>query len=183
MRNSIWKVAAIGVLFAPICLSADSFYTLVGYECENDRLTLTYDGAYNEDGKKMVANKRDTQWDPKKLVTIEETEEYARIVDTTSVKAECVLSDGVYQIELFPYPGNSNIQGLCGAWMGAKAKVIKDNKTLYENIFSEDCHHRNYFYPEIEGITISRVIFTPKQVKPQIVSSSVEDFHNGSYNK
>ncbi|MDR3162305.1 MAG: hypothetical protein LBT81_00385 [Helicobacteraceae bacterium] len=185
MRRFAWKAIAIGVLLAPICLSADwvRLHMLAGYECEGDQLTLTYDydGAYDEDGEKLIANKRDTQWDPWSLVTIEDTDGYNRIVGETSVKAECKLSDGVYRIEIFPVIGNHNELGRCGHWMGAKAQVIKGSKTLYEGLFSEHCERRDFFYPLIAGKVITRVIFTPKQDKPQIVSSSVEDFYNGNY--
>ncbi|MDR0747602.1 MAG: hypothetical protein LBE89_06905 [Helicobacteraceae bacterium] len=180
MIDFIKKAVAIGALLAPLCANADWFYVLVGYECENDRLTLTYDGAYNEEGEIMVENKLDTQFDPWSLVTIEDTEEHTRIIDTTTHKAECKLSDGAYQIELAPYPGNFNILGRCGAWMGAQAKVTKANATLYDRVFVDDCHgydNRDLWLDGDREIVITRVIFTPEEEKPRIIVTPTEDFY------
>ncbi|MDR0664454.1 MAG: hypothetical protein LBF86_02885 [Helicobacteraceae bacterium] len=180
MVSFIKKALAIGVLLAPLCANADIFYTLVGYECGSDRLTLTYDGAYNEEGGNMLANKRDTQLEPHSLLTIESTDKYARIVDTAVHKAECKLSDGVYQIEIAPYPGNSNILGLCGAWVGARAKVTKGDMTLYDRVFADDCHQRFNKDLWIEGkqeVIITRVIFTPNKDEPHIIVIPYQDFY------
>jgi len=94
----------------------------------SDRLILTYGAAANGEGQRMMEKKTSTQWDPWTL--IEGQDEY-NIGSTTTVRATCKLSSGVYSIALGPVPGNTNPQGRCGAWISPWAEVRLGKKVVY----------------------------------------------------
>jgi hypothetical protein len=109
---------------------ADAFFKLVGYQCDpaSDRLVLTYDAAANGAGQAMLQAKSSTQWDP---WTLTQARDEDHIGSTTTVRASCKLSAGTYSIELGPIPGNTNIQGRCGAWISAWAQVRLRDKVIF----------------------------------------------------
>jgi hypothetical protein len=65
-----WLLAVAMMILSTSTAYADSFYKLVGYECDEkaDAVILTYKGALNEAGKEMMKNKSPRQWDPWKLI-------------------------------------------------------------------------------------------------------------------
>jgi hypothetical protein len=148
---------------------ADSFYVLVGFVCDRkaDELRITYDGAYNEEGEAMLAGRSKTQWDPWQLVVAK----YDDHIDSLkTVHARCQLSDGAYKIELKPAPGNFNIQGRCGAWMTAGAKVTKNGRAIYSiDRFDNDCH-------DTESPIVTRVKIRPKK-EPVLVTVKWDEFY------
>ncbi len=109
---------------------ADAFFKLVGYQCDkqSDRLVLTYDAAANGTGQSMAEAKTNTQWDPLTLVQMRDDD---NIASTTTVRATCKLSAGVYSIALGPIPGNMNIQRRCGGWISAWAEVRLGRKVIF----------------------------------------------------
>jgi hypothetical protein len=134
------KLLALVLCMSSGLAHADWFYKLAGYTCDakNNQLLLTYDGAYNEEGEAMLAHKTKTQWDPWSLVTT--TDDGDHIKSRKTAHGSCKLSDGIYQVEIRPVPGNSNIQGRCGAWATAGARVMKGNKAIYSiSSFESDC--------------------------------------------
>ncbi len=144
------SLAALVLLLLALPASADSFYVLIGFQCDsrNDTLTITYDGAYNEAGKAMLENKRATQWNPWDLVSMRDDD---HIGEVKTVRRTCRLSDGVYEIRLWADPGNTNVQGQCGAHMSAGAEV-KRGKHVLSRVpsFEPDCH-------DVETPIITRV--------------------------
>jgi hypothetical protein len=140
------------LMFASLSARADAFYVLVGYICDikNDQLQITYDGAYSEQGEAMVAHKRKTQWNPWTLVTAKDEN---HIGSLKTIRHDCHLSDGVYNISISPSPGNLNPNGRCGAWMTASAKVTKGRKTVRAiSRFDNDCEDSDH--PIITRVTI-----------------------------
>jgi hypothetical protein len=123
------RVVLLLLLLFSLPASADSFYVLAGYVCDQkaDELRITYDGAYNEAGETMIASRSKTQWDPWQLVVAKDDH---HIGSLKIVRAKCRLSDGTYGIEIKPSPGNFNVQGRCGAWMTAGAKITKGKMTV-----------------------------------------------------
>lgn len=109
---------------------ADWFYKLVGYECDSksNSIIIIYQGAYNEDGVVMIKNKSSQQWDPDEL--IESMKDQDHIGSLKTIKRKCKLKDGIYTISIGPVPGNSNIQGQCGAWITAWAEVKRGSKVV-----------------------------------------------------
>src|SRR4026209_1738730 len=107
----------LAFLLVPLPANADSFYTLVRYECvpAKDQIIISHLGAYNEAGEAMVENKGENEWDPWKLVKIRDDGNRTEIVGVEEVKRTCTLSDGAYEISIRPSPGNYNVQGRCGA--------------------------------------------------------------------
>lgn len=149
---------------------ADSFYVLVGYICDakNDQLLLTYDGAYNEDGEAMMANKRNTQWDPWSLVTLKDDDHIGTL---KTVRANCRLSDGLYKVTITPSPGNFNIQGRCGAWMTASATVTKGREIIARvPRFESDCL-------DIDTSITTRVVVRAKERKPEVKTVQSKEFY------
>lgn len=158
------------LLITSLSVHADSFYVLVGYVCDSkaDQLVITYDGAYNEEGEAMVANKRNTQWDPWKLVTAKDDD---HIGSLKTVKRKCHLSDGTYSIAITPSPGNFNVQGRCGAWMTASAIVRKGNRTVHAvPRFENDCH-------DSDSPIITRVTIKPRTAKAKVSTVRWNDFY------
>jgi hypothetical protein len=80
VKNAL--VAAV-ILFSVAPARADFLYKLVGYECdaEADAVILTYRGAANEAGEKMIHEKGPQQWDPWSLIITTE--------DGSRVGAQC----------------------------------------------------------------------------------------------
>ena len=163
-------LATVLLLITSLSAYADSFYVLVGYVCDNkqDQLIVTYDGAYNEEGEAMVANKRDTQWDPWNLVTAKDDD---HIGSLKTVKRKCRLSDGTYSIAITPSPGNFNVQGRCGAWMTASAIVRKGNRTVHAvPRFENDCH-------DSDSPIITRVTIKPRTATAEVSTVRWNDFY------
>jgi hypothetical protein len=125
------KVLIISIIMFSISVAnADSFYKLVGYECRKkaNSITISYLGAYNEAGEEMMKNKGPQQWDPGELIESMKDEDHIGSLKT--IKRKCKLKDGTYTITIGPVPGNSNIQGQCGAWMTAWAEVKHGSKVI-----------------------------------------------------
>jgi hypothetical protein len=149
------------LLWLPLSAAADILHTRAGFDCqrERDRLILTYDAAANHAGEKMAEKANATQWAPE--VTYDE-EGFVRNIGRK--QGVCRLSDGEYQIEIYANPGNSNVQRMCGAWVGAGAKVTKDGKTLFARNFDE-CQRSAW-------PTIRRVLIRPGKEPLQRVSDN-----------
>lgn len=163
-------LVALLLALVSISVHADAFYVLVGYICDKkqDQILLTYDGAYNDAGKEMVANKRDTQWDPWRLVIAKDDDHIGSLM---KVKRKCQLSDGTYDITLMPSPGNFNVQGRCGAWMTASAEVRKGKNVIYTvRRFESDCH-------DMETPITMRVAIKPKSSSPSVTVVPWEEFY------
>jgi hypothetical protein len=153
-----------------ISAQADEFYVLVGYTCDtkSDQLLLTYDGAYNEDGKAMLKNKRQTQWDPWALVTAKDED---HIGSVNTIHEKCQLSDGTYDVAISPSPGNFNVQGRCGAWITASAAVKKGNTTIYSiPAFENDCH-------DMDSPVTTRVTIRAGNLNPAVLTIPKENFY------
>jgi hypothetical protein len=162
--NILPRLAALACFCLPLSAMADAGEIRAGFDCQpgRDRLILTYDAAYGYAWEKMAEKASATQWDPRMLVTYNDD---GFIGDVRSEHGVCRLSDGEYRIKIMPNPGNANVQGVCGAWMGAGAKVEKDGKTLFDGNFDNSCH-----LPD-EPV-ISRVLIRPgkKPLKRQIAA-------------
>ena len=133
---------ALAFLLRPLAADADSFYTLVRYECvaAKGEVVIRHLGAYNEAGEAMVNNKAENEWDPWKLVKIRDDGNRTEIVGIEEVKKTCKLRDGIYEVVIRPSPGNYNVQGRCGAHMSAGVRISKANKRIIDTDFEGDCH-------------------------------------------
>ena len=135
-------IIVVFVLFVPT-VHADYFYKRVGYECDtkNDAVILSYAGASNEAGRKMMKKKGPRQWEPWSLV-VKDKKKRDYIGSHKTVHGQCTLSDGVYTITIGPLPGNANLQGKCGGFMSAWAEVKRDADAVLPRHEFEfgDCH-------------------------------------------
>ena len=122
---------------------ADFLYKLVGYECDEkaNAIILTYAGALNEAGEKMMKNKGLQQWDPWTLI-VKDKKNRHYIGSHKTVHGQCKLADGVYEITIGPLPGNANLQGMCGGFMSAWAEVRRGSEIALPRHAFEfgDCH-------------------------------------------
>ena len=138
--KSLLVIAAI--VLSTTSAHADFFYKLVGYECDEkaNAVILTYVGALNEAGKKMMKNKGPQQWDPWSL--IDKMKDNNHIGSLKTVHGQCKLTDGVYEITIGALPGNSNLQGICGGFMSAWAEVRRGSEIVLPRHAFEfgDCH-------------------------------------------
>lgn len=149
---------------------ADAFFKLVGYQCDakEDRLTLTYDAAANGAGQRMLESKADRQWDPWLLIDMADE---SLIRSMRTVQGSCALSDGVYDIELGPVPGNMNTVGRCGAWISAWAEVRQGTHVVYPRTDFEsgvDCFYAN-------GVITTRVEIAPRRSRHRITQHPAEE--------
>jgi hypothetical protein len=137
-----YVLAVVIILLSAAPARADFFYKLVGYQCDPkaDTLILTYTGALNEAGRKMVKQKGPRQWDPWSLIV--KTKDGNSVLSEKTVNGQCTLSDGLYDIAIGPQPGNANLQGMCGGFMTAWAEVKRGAETILGRQTFEfgDCH-------------------------------------------
>jgi len=120
---------------------ADSFYKLVGYRCDAKagELIVTYRGAYNEAGQAMMAAAGPTEWDPGSLILSMVDDDHIDKLKT--ITASCRIGRTSYELRLGPSPQNMNIQGSCGAVIGAWVEVRRDRKVVLPRYELEgDCH-------------------------------------------
>jgi hypothetical protein len=116
----------------------------------------------------MMASRTATQWDPWQLTVAKDDDHIGSI---KTVQAKCRLSNGTYGIEIAPSPGNFNVQGRCGAWMTAGAKVTKDKKVVYSiGRFANDCI-------DMDSPIVTRVFIGPKRTEPVETSVSFDEFY------
>ncbi len=136
-------IAMATILLSTTSAHADFFYKLVGYECDKkaSAIILTYVGAWNEPGKKMMKNKGPQQWDPWSLIVMDEKNRNS-IASHKTIHVQCQLSDGLYEITIGPLPGNANLQGMCGGFMSAWAEVRRGSAIVLPRHTFEfgDCH-------------------------------------------
>jgi hypothetical protein len=129
------------ILLSAATARADFFYKLVGYQCDSqeDAVVLTYTGALNEAGKKMMEEKGPQQWDPWSLVV--KTEDGNSVLSHKTVHGQCTLQDGVYDITIGPEPGNANLQGMCGGFITVWAEVKRGAEIIWprQTFESGDC--------------------------------------------
>lgn len=137
-----WALAIVIIVLSTTSVYADFFYKLVGYECDQKEnvVILNYVGAPNEAGKKMMKNKGPRQWDPWALV--DKMKDRNHIGTLKTVHGQCELEDGIYDITIGALPGNSNLQGKCGAFMSAWAEVRRNSEIVLPRHEFEfgDCH-------------------------------------------
>ena len=170
-----------GMRFAFFCFAlllatsarADAFYKLGGYQCDTKagRLTLTYDAAANSAGEAMLRAKTPQQGDPWDLVH----GEGEGITSTTTVRGTCQLSDGVYDVELGPVPGNVNPEGRCSAWMSAWAEVRRGKTIVWPRADFE----RGVACSYDQGEIITRVEISPGR-RPRMTKHSAESLLSGT---
>jgi hypothetical protein len=133
-------VAVILLSAAPA--RADFVYKLVGYQCDPkaDAVVLTYTGALDGAGKKMMKQKGPQQWDPWSLIV--RTKDGNSVLSQKTVHGQCHLSDGIYDITIGPEPGNTNLQGMCGGFVTAWAEVKRGTEPILRRQTFEfgDCH-------------------------------------------
>ncbi|MBN1381409.1 MAG: hypothetical protein JXA41_07030 [Deltaproteobacteria bacterium] len=172
MRINITISAMIlSMILSTTAVYADNFYKLVGYECDKEAntITLSYTGAHNEDGEKMVANKSSRQWELWSLVATIKDEDHIGSLKT--IQHQCELKDGTYTITIGPSPGNFNIQGRCGAFMSAWAEVRRgSNVVLPRHDFEADCH-------DTETPVTTAIIIKAGSRKPIIKTVPWDDFY------
>jgi len=134
------------LLLAPLCFlliaspaSADWFYPYVEYECdkENDRLTVRFDGVYNDP---EFAGKGPNRWSLWSLVTKDEE----RIRELKKITKICELSSGAYEVIIGPKPGAMLLTRRCGAAMGGWTLIKRGSEKLGQYLFDDNCTSPSY---------------------------------------
>lgn len=174
MKNTVsttLQAAALVLLMAVApTASADWFYRLVGYTCDeaNDHLLVYYIGAYNEKGAAMRDAKGPDAWDPSEFIASMKDDDH--IGELRTVDRMCKLKHGNYQIRFGAKPGNYNIQGRCGAVVAAWVEVRRENKSVlprYE--FEGDCQ-------DMTTPITTQIVFAAGKAKPSFVKKTPKEF-------
>lgn len=136
-----WLAVAILALL-PSPARADGFRTLVRYECDAaaNALAVTYAGAYNEEGDRMVAQAGDDAWDPWSLLEIRDDGEGTRVERIKRVSRTCDLGAASYRVTLSGKPGNMDLLKRCGLAVSAHVLVEQDGTTVFDSALEGDCH-------------------------------------------
>jgi hypothetical protein len=109
---------------------------LVGYECApaQHRLTISY---RRDEGAAAGDMSGFQEWDPWTLVSIGSD----KIDSLRTIHRTCRTGRRVYALAIGPSPGNWNLQGSCGAAMGAWTSVRRDGKLVLPRLeFEGECH-------------------------------------------
>jgi len=170
-KLNLFKLIALWlVLGCSVSAHADSFYRLVGYDCDqkSDRLVISYKGAYNEAGQSMLEEKLSTEWAPESLIASMKDDDH--IGELKIIKATCKLKHFTYQLRIGPTPGNFNIQGKCGAVVTAWVEVLKGGKVVLPRYELEGACHTS------EVPVTTEIVFFPRLAKPRFKKVSQEDF-------
>lgn len=150
----------------PSSARADGFRTLVRYECDKagNVLAITYAGAYNEDGDRMVAQEGDDAWDPWSLLDIQDDEQGTRVSRIKSVSRTCDLGKASYRVTLSGKPGNMDILKRCGLAVSANVLIEQDGTTVFDSALEGDCHDGQPIITRIEVApgAAPRVVRTPR---------------------
>lgn len=169
-------VPIIFLIFITIILStsvayADWFYKMVGYECDtkSNIITISFQGAYNEDGEEMIKQKSSRQWTPDELVGSMKDADHIGSLKT--IKRKCKLKDGTYTIKIGPAPGNTNVQGRCGAWITAWAEVRHGSKVVLPRRYFEA------WCDDSQTPVITSIIIKAGKKKPIIKTVSQDEFY------
>ena len=125
------------LLFFNSQLYADELYKLVKYKCniEEDNISIDYVAAFNNEGRKLVDNKGDNDWDPWDLVEIQDS----RVVAYKEIHRTCNLSDYSYNIVISGSTYNSNLLGMCAANVTASINISTNKSSIYKGIFEGRC--------------------------------------------
>jgi hypothetical protein len=151
--------------------SADWFHKIIRYRCEPkaNRLIVTYEGAYNEEGELLIRNKGADAWDPWELLRTDKKKE--QIIGAKTIKKQCALADGKYIVAISGIYENSNPAGHCGAHVTAKVVILKAQRNVYATPFEGSCD-------EIFSSTVTtEVVVTGNSMPPQIKEVSGNDFY------
>jgi hypothetical protein len=163
------------VVLSTTSAHADFFYKLVGYECDQqaNAVIITYAGALNQAGKKMIKNKAPRQWDPWSLAVKDKNNENY-IASLKNVHGQCMLRDGIYEITIGALPGNVNLQGKCGGFMSAWAEVRRDSEIVLPRHALEygDCH--------VAQPVTTRIIIEAGGKEPVIKKVPWDDFYKNA---
>src|SRR5262245_31184138 len=155
-----------------LCFAAPAahaqFHTVVGYKCneKTDRLVIYYVGAADQSGEEMVKNKSLNEWTPWSLVTMKDDD---HIGDLETVVRTCELSHGKYTLRIGPAPGNTNIQGQCGAEMSAWVEVTRDGSIVMPaRSFEGVC--------QSDSVVLVRITFDKGKKEPRLKFVTQNEF-------
>jgi hypothetical protein len=170
-RPASYLVLSALFLFAPLS-KADSFYTLVRYECvpASSQIIISYVGAYNEAGQAMINTKGANEWDPWTLVKIRDDDNRTEIVGIREVKKTCKLRDGVYTVTIRPSPGNLNLLGECGSHISAGVRVSRANRRIIDTDFE-------YGGCLNSGLIVTKVVVSAGQESASVTKVEWNDFY------
>lgn len=148
---------------------ADAFYKAVRYTCDRtkDQVVIEYLGTYDEvEGEKWKSTTDINLFDPWSLVIGSGD----RISSTKAFRRTCILSDGRYSIDLYPVPGNYNVQGECGAEMAVSARIKRGKRILTNLIFEGYCHG--------DDPIVTKLVLKARANAPSVFKVPKDKFYN-----
>ena len=161
-----WLVIVLAA--SPLAAHADTFERLVGYRCDAraGELMVTYRGAWNDEGKALLATKTDTEWDPANLVRTIDDDHYG---PSAVVEARCVLHETAYRIRLGANPQAGSMDRQCGMEIGGWFEVsARPDSPVFHHDFTRLC--------EFRARVVTRLVFRPGVAEPTSTSVASEEF-------
>jgi hypothetical protein len=154
----------------PAC--ADWFHKVVRYRCDTkaDLLVISYDGAYNEAGERLVRNKGPNDWIPSDLIKADRRKEVR--TGSRTISKQCRLSNGVYLVEMTGRYSNAHPAQYCGGFETVALVIRKDKTMLFNQAFEEGgCGSDS----ELDVVT--EVSISPSSLTPAIRTVRNDDFY------
>lgn len=105
---------------------ADQFYVTVSINCDqaNSKLSVSFEGDWNEAGKNLVSNLDKNGIDPRKLVKFTQDRDGQYRIDTKPESRVCRLGWSDYSVTISPmFAPHFHPEGNCATRTGAKATV------------------------------------------------------------
>lgn len=135
---------------------ADQFYVTVSINCDqgNSKISVLFEGAWNEAGENLVSNLDKNSVDPRKLVTFTQDRDGQYKIDTKPESRVCRLGRSNYSVTIAPmFAPHFHPEGSCATRIGAKA-TVSHGKTITATL-------------EIDGCTEVGALATAVLVRPQ----------------
>jgi hypothetical protein len=150
-------------LFTAVAPTAQAEPLLYFCDAENNQIVIQRFSTEEEDDTISCdiallekARIRFKVFDPWKFITTDPDGDH--IKSTSTFRRTCRLQDETYKIEVTPLPGNYNIQGRCGATMGASVNVYKQKTKVAGASFGANCYADS---PETVSLTVRKGVDQP----------------------
>jgi len=167
------QTAGAALLVLPTAAVADEFDKVIRYTCDPkaDMVTIDYSGSFAVDKNRAKPDQKRSikdAWDPWSLVILDESRDFVKGIQ--KIERRCSLSDGRYDVTIAPMPGNSNLNGNCGAWVSATVRVARSGKDVLNAQFEKSCN-------DFDSPVITRIRVRAGAAPPEKTEISPKEFY------
>jgi hypothetical protein len=132
-------------------------------------LIVKYEGAYDENGEKLLRNKGPNAWDPWDLLRTDLKNE--RIIGVKTVRKQCTLADGPYDVAITGVYENPIPSQRCGSHVTVEVIIQKGERKIYAGTFEDGCAYT------FKSDVVTEVLVTPKSLNPQVKKVHGNEFY------